>query len=109
MQLKPVATATPDGAVIIRCFLSNFDLLEAEIAWDAHYTDLIEAVSENGIYAVRSRPHSSPQGIGLRKDALLKAGSEYRRVAYSIGGAVSEECSRSHELKKSRLRRARRR
>lgn len=128
MQLTPVASATPDGRFrVVRSLrwipaheLARIDRAErdfreaqaelptdeAEFRWQNQVSRLMNA-SEAGL----EEGELLIGKIGSRQAVLRELGGKdvIRRYAYSIGDAVRGERSRSHELKKSRVRRSRRR
>ncbi len=75
MLTSLIAFTTPDGEVHIhKDYLSTHDLSTEsveDIEYD-HYENLVEKVSENGIYRTDSQPQTSPRTIGFRKDATLR-------------------------------------
>lgn len=125
MHLAPIASAAPNGFVRLHPSYnpSNRQLRRAEYAeriarlqpifrqeleetyrWVDFLSSIVDGNEDGNLLPEELEARS----IGLRKDARLNARGDYRRIEYSIGDAVSEERSRSHELKKSKLRLVRR-
>lgn len=117
MQLTPIASATPDGHVRIarsHRWIPTTELILIELAEDeyrgrvAQKAERLERARLEDAYAAdldRGLSGRHPEAISSRKAARLASKTGYRRWSYSIGDAVSEERSRSHELKKSLRRR----
>lgn len=109
----PVAIATPDGHVDIdpQLFADAYPGLlldwyieeQVEAAEDLHRDRLISAVTERELDRREFSPQASNPSVGSRRAVMMEA-DVIRRFSYSIGDAVRNERSRSHKLKKSKLR-----
>jgi hypothetical protein len=129
MIVTPIASATPDGRVRIAdgFSLTDEDLrsIESREEWHrnlpvhlsymraASMEDALEESWQDFVSSATEDAEILPEEleasrIGHRK-SVIAAGVENRRYSYSIGDAVREGKSRTHELKKSKLRLARRR
>jgi len=124
----PVASATPDGTVrVARRFrwIPDHELTRIELAERRHLESLIDRAEDfeeaefrwqNQVQRLRNaadaglEPYELELGRISSRQAVIRNvdGKDVnRRYGYSIGEAVRNGRSRSHELKKSRLRAAR--
>ena len=122
MHVTPVASATPNGRVRIHPSFNPSNRQLRRVAYaerlarlepifrqeDAELDRWMDFRSSVAVDDGSMLPEElEPSRIGHRRSVIV-AGGENRLYAYSIGDAVREERSRSHKLKKSRLRLVRR-
>src|SRR5688572_16279388 len=122
MQITPVASATPDGTVrVARRFrwIPDHELNRIELAERRHLERLIDRAEgfeeaefrwQNQVQRLQNAADAGlePDEVFDRKlssrQAVLAEADEIRWFSYSIGDAVRNGRSRSHRLKKSKLR-----
>ena len=126
MQITPVASASPNGDFrVIRPFrwIPQHELDRIARIERAHQERLIDRAEDfeeaeyrwqNQVQRLRNAADAGlepyelePSRIGHRRSVIV-TGGENRRYSYSIGDAVREGKSRTHKLKKSKLRLERR-
>jgi len=126
MQITPVASASPNGDFrVIRDFrwIPQHELDRIARIERAHMERLIDRAEDfeeaefrwqNQVQRLRNAADAGrePGEVFVRKlssrQAVIVEADEVRWISYSIGEAVRNERSRSHRLKKSKLRLERR-
>ena len=119
MQITPIASADPvTGQVrIADDFVERHPSLFCEENWPLPTTeelrhDDLEFDFQNSLQRLANvgdhHPVEIEPTIVSSRQAVIAEASVNRRFSYSIGTAVRNERSRSHKLKKSRLRNERR-
>ena len=83
MQDTMIASADPEGNFKVNRryrWIPDHTLKLIEAIENDHFENIVEDVSENGIYRRESTPQTAPRTIGFRKDAALRDGFEsFRR------------------------------
>ena len=108
MQIKPVASADPNGLVRIarnHRWIPTTTLQRIQAVEEAYRFQTMNKVYDHGIYLTDFRPQISPPTIGSRRAVITAFNYEDRKESRSEHGQES----RGHEFYKSRLRIQRRR